>query len=139
MLTELRAERAEHRVRVHDDLVRGERDERAAAHGVVRDVHGRRATTAADRVRDLLGSERETARGVQHDVDGYVVGGEAEGAQKLLAVLDVDVAQEREAEETHRLLPVDEGDQPALVLSLPALQEAQSLDRRTAGTLEAAG
>jgi flagellar biosynthesis chaperone FliJ len=61
-------------------------------------------------VRDLLRRQRETARRVEDDVDRHVVCGEPQRAQELLAVLDVDVAQQRKAEDAHRLLPVDERD-----------------------------
>jgi hypothetical protein len=122
-----RVERAEHGVRVHDDLVGGEGDQRAAAHRVVGHVHRHLALAGADRVRDLLGGECEAARRVQHDVDRDVLGREPERAQHLLAVLDVDVAHEREADEAERLLAVDEGDQPVLGAPLPAAQELEAV------------
>ena len=60
MLAELRVERAEHGVGVHDDLVR--------------------------RVHDLLGGERQAARRVQDDVDGDVVGREPQRALPKLVL-----------------------------------------------------
>ena len=39
-VAELRVDGAEHRGRVHEDLVGREREERPAGHGVVRDEHG---------------------------------------------------------------------------------------------------
>jgi len=41
--------------------------------------------------------------------------GEADGPQHLLRIVDVDVAQQGDAQEGQRLLAVDEGDGPRMV------------------------
>ena len=70
---ELRIDGTEHGVAVHDDLVGGQGDQRAAGHGVVRHEDGDPSAMAAQRVGDLVGGEHEPAGRVQDQVDGRVV------------------------------------------------------------------
>jgi hypothetical protein len=60
--------------------------------------------------RDLLGGEDEAAGRVEDHLDRPVRRGVADRAEDALGVVDVDVADDREAEQRHRLLPVDERD-----------------------------
>src|SRR5207249_11601192 len=50
-----------------------------------------------------------------------------ERPQQLLAVLDVDVADQGKPEEAHRLLAVDERDHAAAAPAFPAAEEANAL------------
>src|SRR4051812_37697672 len=59
-VAELRIDRAEHRVRVHHDLVGGERDQRTAAHRIVRHEYRHLALALDQRLGDLLGGEHQT-------------------------------------------------------------------------------
>jgi hypothetical protein len=83
-------------------------------------------------VGDLRGGEGDASGGVDDDVDRGLVGGEADGPEDLLAVVDVDVPGDGEAEEAECLLPVDEGDDirpplPAEVGQLPFPGPVESL------------
>src|SRR5450759_3258514 len=53
-VAELRVDRAQHRVGVHEDLVRGESHQRAARHGVVRHDHRHAPRMSLERVGDLI-------------------------------------------------------------------------------------
>jgi hypothetical protein len=85
-------------VAIHDDLVRGERDERAPRHRIVGHEHGHLRRVAAERVGDLLRRQHESARRVQDEVDWGLVGCRPDGAQHGLGVVDVDEAVDRHAE-----------------------------------------
>jgi len=109
-VSELRVDGPENGGLVHEDLVGRESDESPARHGVVGDEDGHLPGMGADGIGDLLGSEHEPARGVQEQVDRALVGGLADRTQDRLGVVDVDEAVEGNAEDAHRLLPVDHGD-----------------------------
>jgi hypothetical protein len=109
-VTDLGVDGPEHGRRRHHDAVGGERDQRAAAHRVVRHVHGDLPLVVGKGGGDLLGGQHQAARRVQHEIEGDVV--------------DVDEAAERDAEEREALAAVDEGDRPRAV---PLLQRPQRL------------
>ena len=121
---ELGIDRAEHGVAVHEDLVGGQRHERAARHGVVGHHHGDPAAVPLEGVGDLVGGQHEPAGRVQDQVDRHLVGSQADGAQHLLGVVDVDHAAEGDAEEPHRLLPVDHGHDARAARLLEAAKQA---------------
>jgi len=110
VLAELRIDGPERGVRVHHDLVGGERDQRAAAHRVVRNHSGDLAGVVGECARDLGRGEDQAAGRVEHHLDGAVVRRLADRAQDALGVVDVDIARDREPEQRHCLLPVDERD-----------------------------
>src|ERR1700682_3594284 len=68
--------------------------------------------------RDLCRSQDKTARRVQYQVERYFRIGQVNGAQNFLAIVDVDVAEQRETQQTHRLLSMHEQDDTRLPLPL---------------------
>lgn len=62
---------------------------------------------------DLLRRKNEATWGVEDEVYGHVLVREADGPQDLLRVVNVDVAGDGDPQKAHRLLAVDEGDDPA--------------------------
>ena len=123
VFAELRIDRPQHGVVVHDDLVRGQGDERAAGHGVVGHEDRHLGLVGLDGPGDLQAGQHQAARRVQHQVDGHVVVGQVDGADDFFGVVDIDVAENGEAEEAHRLLPVDEQDDPAAAPPLDAVHQ----------------
>jgi hypothetical protein len=67
---------------------------------------------------DLLRRQHQAPRGVEDEVYGHVLVGEADGPQDLLRVVNVDEAADGDAQKAHRLLAVDQGDDPAFPLLL---------------------
>lgn len=65
---------------------------------------------------DLLRRKNEATWGVEDEVYGHVLVREADGPQDLLRVVNVDVAGDGDPQKAHRLLAVDEGDDPAFPL-----------------------
>ena len=129
LVAELRIDGTEHGVGVHDDLVGGDRDERAAGHGVVGDEDGDLALMTLERERDLLRGEDEAARGVHQEIDRHLRRGEPNGAQDLLGIFYVDVASDRKAEEAHRLLAMDHRDEAGLTPLLEAMERPVPAER----------
>ena len=123
-VAQLRVDRAEHGVGVHEDGVGGEGHEGAARHGVVRHQHRHLALVPLEGVGDLVRGQHQAAGGVQDEVDGHVRRRHADGPQHLLRVLDVDVAAERKAEEPDALLAVDHGDDAGAAALLEGAQHA---------------
>ena len=74
------------------------------------DEHGHLRRVVAERIGDLLGREHEAAGSVEDEVDRGVVRRHPDRAEDRLGVLDVDEAEERDAEEADGLLTVDERD-----------------------------
>jgi len=68
--------------------------------------HDRRhtAVVVGKRSSDLAGRDDHPARGVEHDLDRALGGRLVDGPQHALGVVDVDVADDREAEQRHLLL-----------------------------------
>jgi hypothetical protein len=126
-LAELRVERTQHGVLGHDDLVGGERDERSAAHRVVRHEHRHLGAVTLQGMGDLVRGQDQPTRRVEDQVDGDGRIGELDRTQQPLRILDVDVAGDREAEEAHRLLAVDQPDGAALALFLELAKEPHPL------------
>ena len=58
------------------------------------------------RPRDLQRRYNQPAGRVQHDVEGNVSTRHLDCTQDILGVIDVDVANDRETEKPHRLLPM---------------------------------
>ena len=83
---------------VDEDLVGAERDQRAAAHRVVRHHGGHLPVVVGERARDLLRGQHEPARRVQDDLDVPARRRVADRPENALRVVDVDVADERESE-----------------------------------------
>ena len=107
---ELRVDRAQDGVGGQEDLVSGQGDEGAPAHGVVGDHHRGLRGVGVQGVGDLGRREGDAPWGVDDYVDGSVVGGEPDRPEDGLAVVYVDVPGDGEAEEAHGLLAVDDGD-----------------------------
>jgi hypothetical protein len=57
ILAELRINRSQHRMLAHDDFIGGERNQPAAGHGIVWDKHCHVSFAAANRARNLSGSQ----------------------------------------------------------------------------------
>jgi hypothetical protein len=112
-------------VRVHHDLVGGERDEGAPRHRVVRDEHGHPARVIAEGARDLLRGQHQPAGRVEDDVDGELGRRQPDSPQHLLGVLDVDVADDGKPEEAHRLFAVDQRDHATAPAPLQLLEEPE--------------
>jgi hypothetical protein len=109
-VTQLRVDGSEHAGLVHEDLVRGERDQRAARHGVVRNEDGDLPGVRAYGVRDLLGCEHEPAGRMEEQVDRALRRCLPDRPQNRLGVVDVDEAVEGDAEDPDGLLTMDHGD-----------------------------
>jgi hypothetical protein len=107
---ELGVHGAQDRVGVHEDLVCGESDEGAPAHRIVGDHHSLLRRVIVQGVGYLGRREGYPTGGVDDDVDGSVVGCEPDGPEDGLAVVDIDVPGNGEAEEAQGLLTVDDGD-----------------------------
>ena len=122
LIAELWIDGTEHGVRIHDDLVGGDRDERAARHGVVGHKDGHLALVTLECERDLLRGKDEAAGGVHQKIDRHLRRGEPNGAQDLLGIFYVDVASDRKTEEAHGLLAMDHRDQPGLAPLLEAME-----------------
>jgi len=71
-----------------------------------------------DGARNLHSGQHETARRVQDEFQRLARRGFADGLQYVLGVVQIDVAQHRNAKQAHGLLPVDNGDNPAFALFL---------------------
>ena len=110
ILAELGIDRAERRVVVEDDLVGGERDQRAAAHCVMRDDCDDASVVIVQRPGDLTRREHESAGRVEDDLDLLSRRRRPDCPQHALGIVDVDVTHEREPEQRDRLLTVDERD-----------------------------
>jgi len=126
ILAELGVYGAKYRAGRHEDFVRGHSDQGASGHGIVRDHRGHAPDPVAQRLRDLIRREDEPARRMENHVDGHVWGRQPNGSQHLLGVLNVDVAQDGKAEETHGLLPMDHRDHPRAALALDRPERAQA-------------
>jgi hypothetical protein len=61
---------------------------------------------------------------MQHQVNGYVIGGEANGPKQLLRVFDVDVAGQGDPQKTDGFLPVNQSNDPASPFLLDFLQNS---------------
>ncbi|MCX7623114.1 MAG: hypothetical protein N2Z82_05100 [Thermomicrobium sp.] len=94
ILTDLSIDRSQYRVLIHHDLVRSQRDQRAARHGIVRNEDRHLPAMAHQRRCDLLRGQDETTRRVDDEIDGHVVRGQPNGPQHGLRVVDVDVARQ---------------------------------------------
>jgi hypothetical protein len=55
---------------------------------------------------------------MKDNVDWNVIIGYVNGAEDLLGVIDIDIANKRETQESHRLLPVYEQNYPRIPLTL---------------------
>jgi hypothetical protein len=76
---------------------------------------------------DLARGDDHPPRRVEDDLDRLVVRRVGDRTQDALGVVDVDVADDREAEEVQRLLTVDEGDDRRLVLARDDRERAPAL------------
>jgi hypothetical protein len=76
---------------------------------------------------DLACGDHEPAGGMQDDLDRPVGRRLPDRPEDALRVVDVDVADEREAQERHRLLPVDQRDGGAAALLRDCLERAPAL------------
>ena len=110
VLPELGINRPERGVPVDHDLVGGERDQRPAAHRVVRHHRSDAPLVVAQRTCNLAGGEHEPARRMEHDLDRLPGRRTTDRAQDTLRVVDVDVPHQRDAEQRDRLLPMYQGD-----------------------------
>ncbi len=123
----LRVDRPEHRVGVHHDLVRGERDQGAAAHRIVRHEHRHLPLSLDQRLGDLLRGEHQPARRVQDDVDRLLRGRQADGTQHGLGIVDADASRHRDAEQASAFLAVDHRDHPGIALALELAEGGRAL------------
>jgi hypothetical protein len=55
---------------------------------------------------------------MEDEIDGYVAIGHADGAQDLLGVVDVDIADERKSQQPHGLLPMNHHDHARATFAL---------------------
>ena len=78
----------------------------------------------ADGGRDLRRRQDQPSRSVEHEVQRHLGIRHHAGADDVLGIVDVDVAHQRESEQAHRLLPVNEQDDARLALPLEARQQA---------------
>jgi hypothetical protein len=115
LAADLRVDRPQHGELAHHDLVGGQRDQRAARHGIDRHVDRHLGRVRLHRAGDLHGRQHQPARRVQDEVDGHVGWRFLDGGDDGLGVLQVDVAPDREAEQSRLLLAVDHGDDAGAV------------------------
>ena len=95
---------------IDQDLVRCERDQRAAAHRVMRHDRCHPPVVVRQSLGDLTRREHETTGGVQDDLDRPPGLGATDCPQHALGIVDVDVPHDRKTEKRHRLLTVDQRD-----------------------------
>src|SRR6202045_4338745 len=109
----------------HDDFVGGERDQRAAGHGVVGHKHRNLGLVLTDRLGDLQRRQYQTPRSVEDEVERYLGIRQLNGAQNLFGIIDVDVARDGKSEEPHGLLPMHQQDHPRFSLAFEFRDLAQ--------------
>ena len=126
MIADLRVHGAQHRVGIHHDFVRRQRQERAAAHRVVRHEHRDLALTLDERVRDLLGRKHEPARRVQDQIDRLFRWCRPDRPQDRFGVFDVDRGRDRYAEDADRFLAMDHRDDAGVALLLKVIQRGRA-------------
>ena len=68
--------------------------------------------------RDLCRGQDKPARRVQDQIERYFRISQMNGAQNFLAIVDVDVTEDRETQKTHGFLSVHEKDDTRLAFSL---------------------
>ncbi len=104
----------------------------------MRHEHGHLALALDQRLRDLFRGEHQAAGRVQDDVDRLLRGGEADGAQHGLGIVDADAVRDRNAEEARAFLAVDHCDHPGIALPLELAERGRALpvDPARAGELQ---
>jgi hypothetical protein len=84
----------------------------------VRDQHRHLGRVAVEGAGDLQRRQHQPSRRVEDDVDRRLGIGLLDRPDHLLGIVHVDVADDREAEEPHRLLAMDQDDDPGAALGL---------------------
>src|SRR5882757_7751583 len=114
----------------HYDFVGGERDQRAARHGVVGHKDRDLALVLTDSLRDLQRGQDETARRVENEVEWHIGIRHLDRTQNVFGIIDVDVAGNRKTEKPHGLLPMHQQDYPRFpfALELRNLADAHGLE-----------
>jgi hypothetical protein len=79
-----------------------------------------------DGASDLKRRQHESAGSVEHEVDWNRAIGHVDGAQHFFRIVHIDVAIDREPEDTHHLLSMDKQDDAGFPLSLNSSDEALS-------------
>src|SRR5882757_496270 len=102
----------------HYDFVGGERDQRAARHGVVGHKDRDLALVLTDSLRDLQCRKYQTARRVENEVEWYIGIRHLDRTQNVFGIVDVDVAGNRKTEKPHGLLPMHQQDHPRFPFAL---------------------
>ena len=82
----------------HNNLISGEREQRATGHGIMRHEHRNLAFMFENGARDLRCGQNQSARRVQHQVQGNFRIRHMNRPQDFFAIVDVDVTKQRKAE-----------------------------------------
>jgi len=100
----------------------------------VGDEDGHLGRVLAESERDLLGGQHQPARRVKDQVDRNRFVRELDRAQEVLRVLNVDEPRDRETEEAHRLLAMDQPDHATAALLLEPPERPDPLGVHPAAT-----
>ncbi len=111
-VAKLGIDRPEHRVVAHGDLVGRQGDQRAARHRIVWDKHRDLPPVVANRPGNLQRREHQAAGRLEDQVEGHLGIGHVNRADHVFRILDVDIADDRETQQAHRLLAMHQEDHP---------------------------
>src|ERR1700676_1622953 len=75
---------------------------------------------------DLQRRQHQAARCMQDYINWHLRIGHADGTQNLLGVIDIDIAKDRETQQSHGLLPMDPPDDSRIALTPQARDSALS-------------
>ncbi len=126
---DLRVDRPQHRELAEHDLVGGERDERAAGHGVDGNVDRHLARMRLDGTRDLHRRQHQAAGCMQDEIDRPLRRRLLDGGNDGLRILEIDVAGHGKSKQAALLLAMDHGDDPRAVGLLDGANGLRTLER----------
>src|SRR5258708_18001919 len=97
-------------MRRHDDFIGSQAYESTARHCVMRHKDSHLSVMVAESPRDLKRGKHQAAGSMDNQVDRHSSIGQADGAENLLGVVDIDVANDRKSKQAHGLLTMNHYD-----------------------------
>ena len=122
-MADLRIDRTQDRVAVHDDLLGRQSDERAARHGIVRHKHRYLRRMLAQGPGNLCCRQGQAAGCVQNEIDRHILLRHSDRPQNRFGIFDADIAQQGKIQQPHGLLPVHQQNDPAAALLFNACNQ----------------
>jgi hypothetical protein len=129
VLPQLRIDRPESGMTVELDLVRGQRDQSASTHRVMRDHCDNAAIVVAQCPGDLARRQHESAGSVEDDLDRHSRRCLANRSEQAFGIVDVDVPRQGNAKQGDRLLAVDQGNNRGIASHSDEGQDAALAER----------